>query len=153
MYYTITIASILTFRRAIDNCVLLLRMLQDALRAEHVAVLHAIELDLFLRMLDAHLDLAFRHCRLRGGWVGRCRHGKTRQNLIVHRQVVWRDLMCAFVVRTLDYAVLGQLSDALGTEWMSAGERRGLFVVVIVRLETDAAFKDRIHFINQGKAN
>jgi len=88
-------------------------MLQDALRAKHVAVLHAIELDLFLWMLDAHLDLAFRHCRLRGGRVGSRGHGKSRQNLIVHRQVVWRNLMCAFVVRTLDYSVLGQLSDAL----------------------------------------
>ena len=88
-------------------------MLQDTLRAEHISVLHAIELDLFLWMLDAHLDLAFRHCGLRGGRVGRRGHGEARQNLIVHRQVVWCDLMCAFVVWALDYSVLGQLSDAL----------------------------------------
>ena len=65
----------LTFGGAVDNLVFLLGVLEDTLGAEHVTVLHAVELHLFLRVLHAVLNLAFRRltrlqCRVRGGGHG-----------------------------------------------------------------------------------
>jgi len=50
--------------------------------------------------------------------------------------------MITLVVWALDHAVLGQFTHALGAERVAAGERCGLLLIVIVRLETDAAFED-----------
>ena len=55
---------------------LLTRVLQDTLRAEHVPILHAVELDFFRGMGDTVLDLAFRHLAGAEGWVGCRGHGQ-----------------------------------------------------------------------------
>ena len=136
----------LTFRWAIDDCMLLLRVLEDALGAEHVSVLHAVKFYFFLRMLHAHLNLTFRHLARWGCWVGRSRHGQTRQNLVVHRKVVWCNLMSTLVIRALDNAVLGKFVDTLWAKGVTTGEWHWLFFIVVVSLEADAAFKDRIHY-------
>ena len=103
---------------------LLLRVLQDAFRAEHLPVLQAVELDFLCRVLLAVHDL----CLLDGLASGRrlsraiCSlHGQTRQDLVVDGQVVGVDLMAAFVVGALDHAVLGQLAGALSTKCVTAG--------------------------------
>ena len=95
---------------------LLLRVLQDALGAEHVSVLHAVEFDLLLRVSIAVLDLTLGHLTGAQGWIGRCGHGQSRQNLVVHGQVVWVHLVVRFVVWALNHAVLGQLADTLTAE-------------------------------------
>ena len=46
----------LTFRRALNDLVLLLCMLEDTLRAEHFLIDSTVEFDLFLRMSLAVLD-------------------------------------------------------------------------------------------------
>ncbi len=92
---------------------LLLCVLEDALGAEHVPVLHAVEFNFLLRMLHAHLDLTFRHLARGGGRVRRCCHGQACQNLVVHRQVVWCYLMSTLVIRALDDTVLGKFVDTL----------------------------------------
>ena len=79
---------VLTFGRTVDDLVLLLGVLEDALRAEHVAVLLAVELDLLLRVLRAVLDLALGHLARRQRRVRRRRHRQPRQHLIVHPQIV-----------------------------------------------------------------
>ena len=130
---------------------LLLGMFQNALCAEHVAVLHAIKLYLLGRMRLAELDLAFCHLTATEGWVSRRSHRQTGQHLVVHRQVVRANLMRGLIVRALDHAVLGELAHAFRAERVAAGQRRGLLIVVIVRLETDAALKDRFtHFVVVG---
>ena len=126
---------------------LLLRVLEDALGAEHFPVLHAVELDLLLRMLHTHLNLTFRHLARRRCRVGcRC-HWQSCQNLIVHWQVVRCNLMSALIIWALNYTVLGKFVDTLRAEGVTTGERHGLLFIVVVGLEADAAFKDRIHYI------
>lgn len=103
----------LTFRGTVDNFVFLLRVFQDAFRTEHVSILHAVELYFLLRVRGTHLDLTLRHLAGAQGWVSRCRHWKTRQNLVVNRQIVRVYLVTALVIRALYYAVLGQLAHTL----------------------------------------
>ena len=134
---------LLTFGGAVDNLVLKLSVLQDALGAEHVPVLHAVELHLFLRVLHAVLDLAFSHLARRQCWVGRRGHGETSEDLIVNGEVVWVDLMTTFVVWALDHTMLGEFSYTLTAKGVSTGERGGLLIIVIVRLEANATFEDR----------
>ena len=102
-----------TFGRAVDDLVLLLSVLEDTLGAEHVTVLHAVELDLLRGVAHAVLDLALVHRRgllLRV----RCRgHGQPSQHLVVHRKLVACYLMRALVVRALDDSVLGEFPDTL----------------------------------------
>ena len=136
---------LLTLGGAVDDFVLLLRMLEDALGAKMFPARHAVELYLLLRMLPAVHDLGLWNRAIVGLGVLRG-HRKARQNLVVHRQVVWADLMRAFVVWALDHAVLGKFARALATEGVTAGQRHRLFVIVVVRLEADAALKYRIHF-------
>ena len=108
---------------------------------------HAVELYLLLRMLAAVHDLWLRNGACAVGRGVLRRHWKARQNLVIHRQVVWADLMVALVVWALDHAVFGKFARALATEGVTAGQRHGLFVVVVVRLEADAALKYRIYFL------
>ena len=54
--------------------------------------------------------------------------------------------MVALVVGTLDDTVLGEFFDALRAEGMTARQRRGLLVIVVVGLEADAALKYRVHY-------
>lgn len=54
--------------------------------------------------------------------------------------------MGALVVGTRDNTVLGELADALTAKRMTTGKRHRLLVVVIVRLETDTALKNGVHF-------
>ena len=57
--------------------------------------------------------------------------------------------MCALVIRTLDYSVLGELADTFTAERVTAWQRRWLLVIVIVRLEADSTLKNRLyHNIN-----
>ena len=123
---------------------LLLGVLQDALAAEHVTILHAVELDLLLGMGLAVLDLALGHLAGAQGRV-RCRgHGQASEHLVVHWQVVRVDLVARLVVGALDHAMLGQLTDALRTERVTTGQRSRLLLIVIVRLEADATLKDGV---------
>ena len=64
----------LTLGRTIYNLVLLLCVFQNALGAEHITILHAIELDLLGWMRLTVLDLAFGHLAALEGWIRRCRH-------------------------------------------------------------------------------
>ena len=50
--------------------------------------------------------------------------------------------MCNLIVRTLDHLVLVKLLDAFEAERMAARKGNRLLVIVIVRLETNAAFKN-----------
>ena len=61
-----------------------LRVLQDALAAEHFTVLHAVKLHLLRGVGLAVLDLAFRHLAGAEGWVRRRGHGQAGQDLVVH---------------------------------------------------------------------
>ena len=122
-------------------------MLEDAFGAEHLPVLHTVELDLLRWMGLAVLDLTLGHLAGAEGRVRGCGHGQASQNLVVDRQAIWADLMRALVVGALDHTVLRQLSYALGAERVAAGEGSRLLVVVIVRLEADAALKYRFHFL------
>jgi hypothetical protein len=45
------------------------------------------------------------------------------------------------VVWTRDGVVLGHLATALKTKGVAAGQREGLFVLVVIGLEADAALK------------
>ena len=107
------LVDVLTFGRAIDDFVLLLSMFQDAFRAEHVSVLHAVKLDLLAGVGLAELDLTFAHLTRLQGRVSRRGHWQPSQHLIVYGEVVRAYLMRRFVVGTLDHAVLGQLARAL----------------------------------------
>ena len=118
-------------------------MFQNALGAEHITVLHAVEFDLLGGMRLTELDLALFHLAAGAeGWVGRGGHGESSEHLVVDGQVVRADLMRGLIIWTLDHAVLGELAHAFRAEGMAAGQRRGLLIIVIVRLETDAALKD-----------
>ena len=120
-------------------------MLEDALRAEHVTVLHAVEFDLFGGVLGAVLDLGLGHLARAERRVSRSCHGQPGQHLVVDGQIVRVDLMCALVIRTLDYSVLGELADTFTAERVTAWQRRWLLVIVIVRLKADAALENGIH--------
>ena len=124
---------------------LLLCVLEDALGAEHFAVLHAVKLDFLLRVRLAVLDLRLRHLARLQSWVRRGCHRQPGQDLVVHRQVVRANLVRAFVVGTGNHAVLGEFADALIAEGVAAGQGDGLLLVVVVRLEADAAFEDGVH--------
>ena len=92
---------------------LLLGVFEDALRAEHVSVLHAVKLDFLAGVADTVLDLALGHLARRHRWIGRRCHWQPCQHLVVHWQVVRRDLVRTFVVRALDDSVLGELANTL----------------------------------------
>ena len=119
---SIAVASkLLTLGRAIDDLVLLLRVLEDAFGAEVLPAHHAVELDLLLWMLAAVHDLRLGNRTLRGGLRILGSHRQTRQNLVIHWQVVRIDLVIAFVVGALDHAVLGEFPHAVAAERVSAG--------------------------------
>ena len=109
----------LTFGRAVDHLVLLIGMLQDALGTEHFLVVHAKELDLFLRVLLAVLDRAVFHGTCYVHWVGGRSHWKPGQHLIVHWQVVHWQVMGRLVIRTLYRLVLWQLLATFLAEWVT----------------------------------
>ena len=88
------------------------------------------------------MDLGLGHGRGVQGRVGRRGHRQASQHLVIDGQIVGADLMITLVVWALDHAVLGQFTHALGAERVAAGERCGLLLIVVVRLETDAAFED-----------
>ena len=52
-----------------------------------------------------------------------------------------------FVIRALDHLVLVHLPGALEAERVTAWQRNRFLVIVIVWLETDAAFKYLIHLL------
>ena len=124
---------------------LLLSVLQDALGTEHVSVLDTVELDFLLGVGLAVLDLALGHLAVLHGRIRRRCHGQARQHLVVYWQVVGVDLVTAFVVWALDHSVLWQLTDALRAEGVAARERGWFLLIVVVRLETDAALEDGLH--------
>lgn len=109
----------LTLRRTVDHLVLLLGVLQNALRTEHLFVGVAVELDLLLGVGLAVLDAAYfdgrRRLRLLVGL-----HGKASQHLVVHWQVVWRNLVRRLIVRALQHAVLWELTAAFEAEGVAA---------------------------------
>ena len=117
-------------------------MLQDALGTEHLPVLHTIELDLFGGMLGAVLDLRLGHLTRAQSWIGCGGHGQPGQHLIIHWQVVRGNLMRALVVRALDHAVLGKFANAFATERVTAGQRCGFLVIVVVGLKANAALEN-----------
>ena len=90
----------------------------------------------------AILDLGLGHGRCGQGWIGCGSHWQTSQHLVIDWQVIRVYLVRALVVGALDYAVLGQFTDALAAEGVPAGERRRLLIVMIIRLEADAAFEN-----------
>ena len=51
------------------------------------------------------------------------------------------------IVWAFDHLVLVQLADALEAEGVAAGERDWFLVVVVVRLEANAAFKNLVHLL------
>ena len=50
--------------------------------------------------------------------------------------------MCALVIRTLDHAVLGKFANTLTTERVTAGQRCGFLVIVVIGLEANAALEN-----------
>ena len=94
---------------------LLLRVFEDALGAEHFLVLDAVELHLLRRVGHAELNLAL-HCGARVLRVCRGCHGQASQHLVVHGQIVRVHRVGTFVVRALNDALLRQLSAALKAE-------------------------------------
>ena len=134
----------LTFRRAIDDLVLLLGVLEDALGAEHVTVLHTVELDFLARVRLTILDLALRHLAVREVRICGRGHGQAGEDLVVDWEVVWADVVSGLVVRALNHAVFRKFAHALAAEGMPARQRGGLFFIMVVRLEADAAFKYRV---------
>ena len=120
-------------------------MLQDALRAEHITVLHAIEFDLFGGVLGAVLDLRLGHLARAERRIGRGCHGQAGKHLVVDGQIVRIYLMSALVIGTLDNSVLGKLTDTFTAERVTAWQRRWFLIVVIVGLKTDAALENGIH--------
>ena len=92
---------------------LLLSMFQNALGAEHIAVLHAVEFDLLGGVRLTELDLALFHLAAGAeGWVRCGGHGESSEHLVVDGQVVRADLMRGLIIWTLDHAVLGELAHA-----------------------------------------
>lgn len=132
----------LTFGRAVDHLVLLLGVLEDTLGAEHVAVLHTVELHFLLRVRLAVLNLACLHLARRQCRVCSGGHREPSEDLVVDWQVVRVDVVRALVIRALDRTVLGEFANTFTAERVSTRERSGLLVVVIVRLEADATFED-----------
>ena len=109
-------------------------MLQDALRTEHVSVLHAVEFDLFGGVLGAVLDLGLGHLARAERRIGRGCHGQPGQHLVVDGQIVRVDLMCALVIRTLDNSVLGELADTFTAERVTAWKRRWLLILSLIHI-------------------
>ena len=56
--------------------------------------------------------------------------------------------MRRLVVGTLDRLMLRHPLHALEAETVTAGEREGLLVVVVVRLEADATLENGVHHFN-----
>ena len=56
--------------------------------------------------------------------------------------------MRRFVIGALDNIVLRKLLAAFKAERVSTRQRKRLLVIVIVRLEADATFKDGIHYLS-----
>ena len=129
-----------------------LGVFEHAFRAEHLPVIFAVELDLLLGM-DLAVTDGRKHCDLFGSvllvlaLIGDA-HLKSRQHLVVDRQALGRLVMLELVVRALDDLVLVQHEDALIAERVSARERDGLFVVVVIRLKADAALENAIYFLD-----
>ena len=53
--------------------------------------------------------------------------------------------MLALVVGALDDAMLVQLANALVAEGVATGQGEGLLFIVVVGLEADATFKNRLY--------
>ena len=117
-------------------------MLQDALGAEHLPVLHTVELHLFGGVLSAVLNLRLGHLTCAQRWIGCRGHGQSGQHLIIHWQVVRCNLMRALVIRTLDHAVLGKFAYAFAAERVATGQRYGFLIVMVVGLKANAALEN-----------
>lgn len=138
--------------RYLYNLMLHFSVLKNTLRAEHRAIILAIELDLLLRMdLTKSNAIGRRLSRLilaiTGGILILDTHGQRRQHLVVDRQVLRRLVVTDLVVRTLNHLVLVELLGALEAEGVAARQGYGLLVVVIVGLEADAALKYLVHLL------
>jgi hypothetical protein len=54
-------------------------------------------------------------------------------------------MMDDLIIRTLNLLMLVKLLAALETERVTARQRKGFFIIVIIGFEADTAFKDLIH--------
>ena len=56
-------------------------------------------------------------------------------------------MMTDFIIRAFNHLMFIELPDALKAEGVTARQRYWLLVVMIVRLEADAAFENLIHLL------
>lgn len=124
------------------HVVLLLSVLQNALRTEHLVAVLAEKFNLLVLMGLAHGNHRtfgqFRFFRLAGPRLDR----KRSQHCVVHRQGVGRVRVDRLVEGALDLVVLADFQRALVAEGVSAGVRERLLLLVVVPLVADLAVED-----------
>ena len=94
--------------RYLDDLVLHLRVLKNALTTKHASVILTVELDFLSGM-----DFAIAHVLLCPIWIWLCylptvalslaSHGQSCENLVIYWQVLGYSVMSNFIVRTLDH--------------------------------------------------
>jgi hypothetical protein len=120
-------------------------VLEDTFRAKCLRVIFTEKLDLFAWMGCTVCNRAF-HCRVAVVVCGNLlyslsKHWQTSKDLVIYGKVLWCDLVRRFVVRTRYRLVFLHFLAALETKTVTAWQRKRLFILVVVRLEADTAFK------------
>ena len=145
---------LLDLRRNLNYIMLHLCVLKNALGTEHLAIILAVKFHLFWRV-----DVAEPNAGSSLVWVWVVSsiiclshsHWQGSQNLIIDWKVLWQWVMSNLVVRAFNHLVLVKLFYAFETEGMSARQWYGLLVIMVVRLKTNAAFKNRFHVLSKIK--
>ena len=136
------------FGRNLDYIMLHFSMLENALGAKHGPVILTIELYFFRRMNVTEfygtglLTLGIYTTFLRRRILNT--HWQCSQHGVVYWQVLRQNTVTNFVVRTLYYLMLVQLSDAIRTEGMATREWHWFFIIMVVCFEADSAFKNLV---------
>jgi len=126
---------------------LLLRVLQHALRAEHLVTVLAEELTFLVVMHVAKGELGPVRCLcflLFTLFI----HWKTSNHRIVHRESVCRVLMNCLIERTFYLVVFANLCCAFVAIGVSARVGKGLSFLVVVAFVVDLAVDDGTRILN-----
>ena len=131
----------LTLVRTRSHVVLLLRVFEDTLGAEHLVAVLTKELNLLVLMnIAVGHNWAFRQLSFLCFY--RSLHGQCCKNCVVDRQGVCRVLVDCLVERALYLVVLANLCRALVTKGVAAGVRERLLFLVVVTFVAYLAVKD-----------
>ena len=133
--------------RTRSHIVLLLRVFQHALRAEHLVAVLAEELNFLVLMHVAKRELGPVRC-LCFLLFTLVIHWKTSNHRIVHRESVCSVLMNCLIERAFDLVVFANLCCAFVAECVSARVGKGLSFLVVVAFVADLAVEDGIHILN-----